>query len=55
MLELSELDCVMTAYRELLNMFGWSKEDYERELLSKIDTEWSAIHFDTVLNSICLN
>lgn len=38
-------------YFELLETFGWSKEDYENKLLSVVDKEWTAIHRETCLSN----
>lgn len=31
-------------YPSILEMFGWSKKEYEKELLKRIDEEWVNIH-----------
>lgn len=38
-------------YFELLETFGWSQEDYEKELLSVVDKEWATIHREICLSN----
>lgn len=34
----------LTEYYDLLNYSGWTVDDYERELLSRVDKEWNKIY-----------
>lgn len=39
-----DVNTAMLQYIDLLNVCGWTQEEYEKELLSRIDKEWVAIH-----------
>jgi len=36
--------------QEFLNIFGWTKQEYENEILKRVDKE-----FTTLLNASCLS
>jgi hypothetical protein len=45
----SDMDVAMFQYYMLLEICGWKISDYEQELLTRIDREWTIIHKKIVL------
>lgn len=50
----SDMNVAMFQYYMLLGICGWRIADYEKELLTRIDKEWTLIHRKVVLKQICL-
>lgn len=46
---------MLDSFHDILKIFGWTNENFDKALLKQVDKEWAQIHRELVLKQSCLS